>query len=514
MGMKILRLCLIVFIIGLGFAVACQAKKASHTDVREPVLAGKFYPASAPKLKLAIEKFMEDAVQVAVEKPVAIVVPHAGYVFSGQICADGFTQARKEQYDVVVILGTNHTNPGFEKISLYPGGGFRTPLGTALVDTDVVSSLMEEDPADCTLDKSLHEHEHSVEVIVPFVQVVFPKAKIVPVIVGSPDLRMSSRFGQALAKVLKNKRALIIASSDLSHYPNAKAAVHVDKGTLEAITTMNPAIFQSTIHSHTDRHIPQLSTRACGEAPIIAAMAAAKALGATRGVVVSYANSGDVAFGEQSRVVGYGAVAFTAHEPGKDISSSDQSATASVTGLLRSSDKRALLAFARKNISRIISTDTVPLARGFSLHLQQPQGVFVTLRKKGELRGCIGRIVGDEPLCKLVGTMAIQAALNDRRFFPLSADELNEIDIEISVLTPLKDVSGAADIVAGRDGIVLNKEGHSAVFLPQVASEQGWNRQELLNNLCLKAGLNAECWKKGAQLSTFQATVFSEAEFK
>jgi AmmeMemoRadiSam system protein B/AmmeMemoRadiSam system protein A len=514
MGMKILRLCLILFIIGLGFAVACQANKMSHTDVREPVLAGKFYPSSAPKLKLAIEKFMEDAVPLTIEKPVAIVVPHAGYVFSGQICADGFTQARKEQYDVVVILGTNHTNPGFAKISVYPGGGFRTPLGTALVDRDAVSSLIAEDPVDCTLDKSLHEHEHSVEVIVPFVQVVFPKAKIVPVIIGSPDLPMSSRFGQALAKVLKNKRALVIASSDLSHYPNAKIAAPVDKGTLEAITTMNPAIFQSTVKSHMDRRIPQLSTSACGEAPIIAAMAAAKALGATRGVVVSYANSGDIAIGEQSRVVGYGAVAFTAHEPGKDISSSDQSAPVSVAGSLRSSDKRALLAFARKTISRIILTDTVPLARGFDPHLQQPQGVFVTLKRKGELRGCIGRIVGDEPLCKLVGTMAIQAALNDRRFPPLTADELNEIDIEISVLTPLKDVSGATDIVAGRDGIVLNKGGRSAVFLPQVALEQGWTRQELLNNLCLKAGLNAECWLKGAQLSTFQATVFSEAEFK
>jgi len=512
--MKILRLCLILFIIGLGFTVACQAKKVTHTDVREPVLAGKFYPASAPKLKLAIEKFMEDAVPVNVNKPVAIIVPHAGYIFSGQICADGFKQASKEQYDVAVILGTNHTRPELRKISLYPGDGFRTPLGTALIDREVVSALVEQAPDDCILDTSLHEQEHSVEVIVPFVQVVFPSAKIVPVVVGSPDLHMSSRFGQALAKVLKNKRALIIASSDLSHYPNAKAAAIVDKETLKAIATLDPAAFQSTIQSHMDRRIPQLSTSACGEAPIITAMAAAKALGATRGVVVSYANSGDTSFGEQSRAVGYGTVVFTADESGKSSSQSDQSAPVPLTSSFRPSDKRALLVFARETISRIILTDTIPLARGFGPHLQQPQGVFVTLKKKGELRGCIGRIIGDEPLCKLVGTMALQAALNDRRFLPLSADELNDIDIEISVLTPLKRVSGAADIVAGRDGIVLNKEGRSAVFLPQVASEQGWNRQELLDNLCLKAGLSAECWNKGAHFSTFQAVVFSEAEFK
>ena len=512
--MKILRLCLILFIIGLGFAVACQAKKAADTDVREPVVAGKFYPASAPKLKLAIEKFLQDAIPAKAKSPVAIIVPHAGYIFSGQICADGFKQTSKEQYDVVVILGTNHTSPEFQKISLYPGEGFRTPLGTALIEREVVSALVNTDPADCTLDKSLHEQEHSVEVIVPFVQVIFPNAKIVPVVVGSPDVHMCSRFGKALAKVLQNKRALIIASSDLSHYPDAKASAIVDKETLDAITTLDPAVVQSTIRSHMDRRIPHLSTSACGEAPVIVAMTAAKSLGATRGIVVSYANSGDTFFGEQSRAVGYGAVVLTADGSEKKTDGSDQPASVPLTGSLRSSDKKALLVFARETISRIILTDTIPLARGFGPNLQKPQGVFVTLKKKGQLRGCIGRIIGDEPLCKLVGTMAIQAALNDRRFLPLSADELNDIEIEISVLTPMKQVSGAADIVVGRDGIALSKEGRSAVFLPQVASEQGWTRQELLDNLCLKGGLGAGCWKKEAQLSTFQAVVFSEAEFK
>jgi AmmeMemoRadiSam system protein A len=110
--------------------------------------------------------------------------------------------------------------------------------------------------------------------------------------------------------------------------------------------------------------------------------------------------------------------------------------------------------------------------------------------------------------------MAIQAALNDRRFSPLSPDELNDIEIEISVLTPMKQVSGAGDIVVGRDGVLLSKDEHSAIFLPQVAKEQGWGREEMLDNLCRKAGLNSGCWKKGAQFSTFQAVVFSEAEFK
>ena len=135
-----------------------------------------------------------------------------------------------QKYDVIVILGTNHTSSDFQKISLYPGDGFRTPLGMAPVEKNIISSLKKADPADCTLDKSLHESEHSVEVMVPFIQVVFPKAKIVPVVVGSQDMETCIRFGQALAKVLKNKKALIVASSDLSHYPSARRCKHRGQG--------------------------------------------------------------------------------------------------------------------------------------------------------------------------------------------------------------------------------------------------------------------------------------------
>ena len=512
--MKILGLNLALLVIVFCFATACQANKAPDTDVREPAVAGKFYPESPAKLKLAIEKFLQDAVPVKVQKPVAIIVPHAGYIFSGQICADGFKQVSNQKYDVIVILGTNHTSSDFQKISLYPGDGFRTPLGTAPVEKNIISSLIKEDPTDCTLDKSLHEREHSVEVMVPFIQVVFPKAKIVPIVVGSQDMQVCIRFGQVLAKVLKNKRALIVASSDLSHYPAAQDANIADRETLAAISKLDPAAFRATVQAHMDRRIPNLVTSACGEAPIMAAMAAAKSLGAASGVVVSYANSGDTSVGERSRVVGYGAVVLTADEEEKNSGVSAQPIPAAVSAPLTSADKKALLAFARETLSRIFLTDTVPLARGFNSTLQQPRGAFVTLKKKGELRGCVGRMIGDEPLVKIVGVMAIQAAFNDRRFNQLTADELNNTEIEISVLTPMKKVSGAGDIVVGRDGVFLGKGDHHAVFLPQVATEQGWNREEMLDNLCLKAGLETGSWKKGAQFSTFQAVVFSESQFR
>lgn len=511
--MKIFRWCLAMVVAGSFFASACRADKASVADIREPAVAGKFYSGSAARLKLGVEKYLQDAMPAKVKNPVAIIVPHAGYIYSGQICADGFKQVSNQSYDVIVILGTNHTSSDGKKISLYPGDGFRTPLGVAPVDKNIISLLKKADPVDCFLDKSMHESEHSVEVMVPFVQVMYPKAKIVPVVVGSQEMETCIRFGHALAKVLKNRKALIVASSDLSHYPNAQDADIADRETLNSIKGLDPAEFRKTIQANSKRNIANLSTSACGEAPIIAAMAAAKSLGAVRGEIISYANSGDTSIGDNSRVVGYGAVVLTADGEKKTaLTAKQKQSFASET--LNSSDKKAALAFARETISRLLLTDTIPMARGFSANLQQTRGAFVTLKKKGELRGCIGHMMEDNPLIKTIGAMALQAAFNDRRFNPVTPDELKDIEIEISMLTPMKKVAGVSDIVVGRDGVFLSKDDHHAVFLPQVAPEQGWSREEMLDNLCRKSGLEAGCWKEKAEFSTFQAVVFSESQFK
>jgi len=512
--MKGSRLNVFLLVAALACFAACRAENLSAADIREPVAAGKFYPQSAYRLRQAIEKYLQDAVPALVKKPCALLVPHAGYIYSGQICADAFRQVRDASYEVVVILGTNHTRPGFDKISLYPGSGFRTPLGVAGVDKNIVKALLKDDPEDCVLDNAPHEDEHSVEVVVPFVQVVFPKAKIVPVVVGAPDPRLCSRFGATLAKVLKNKNALIIASSDLSHYPSASDARLVDEATLAAVATLDPAVFQRTLRKNQDRGIAELHTSACGEAPLMAAMTAAKALGAKRGVVISYANSADSLVGEASRAVGYGAVAMVADPDVPKVPSYVSPSPAIAFASLQPSDQKALLTFARETLSRLFLTDTAPLARSEKAALMQPRGAFVTLKKHGQLRGCIGHMIADEPLLKVVGAMAIQAAFNDRRFPPLTFEELKDTEIEISVLTPMRRVPSYGDITVGRDGVLLVKDGRSAVFLPQVATEQGWTRDEMLDNLCRKAGLEQGCWKTGAQFSTFQAAVFSESDFK
>jgi len=503
---------LFVVLSSICFGTACSAQ---DSDVRAPAVGGQFYPGSADKLKLAVDKCLEGALPPPAEKPIAIVCPHAGYVYSAQIAADAFRQAKGHPYDLVVILGTNHTAPGLRRVALWPGKAFRTPLGSVEIDQEVVKALAAAGDL-CVLDRQPHVREHSVEVQLPFVQRLFPGAKIVPAIIpatgGQSDLKLCTDFGVALARALKGKSALIVASSDLSHYPAYDDAVRADRKTLEAMAKMDPGELQSATAAKGS--VDGLDTCACGETPVMVAMAAAKALGATRGNVLSYANSGDTVAGDRGRCVGYGAVSFDAGQAPGSRKGIEKREPAKESDSLRPEDKKALLAFARETIDRVLSTDTAPLPRGFDPRCELKRGAFVTLKKRGELRGCIGHMSEDAPLCWTVGAMAIQAAFNDRRFTQLRREEIPEIEIEISVLTPAKPVAGPQDIVVGRDGVILRKSGRSAVFLPQVAPEQGWSREEMLEHLSQKAGLPAGSWKSGAEFLTFQAEVFGEAEPK
>jgi AmmeMemoRadiSam system protein B/AmmeMemoRadiSam system protein A len=487
---------------------AAAATGMGKEEVRSPAVAGQFYPENANVLKLAIEKFMADALPPEGKNPFAIVVPHAGYIYSGQICADGWNQVRNENYDTIVLLGTNHTTPNLKKIALYPGGGFQTPLGTAVIDSGLASELLSAS-SDCAFDKGPHQSEHSVEVQIPFAQTLFPGAKIIAAIVGDADVAQCTRFGKALASVLKKKRGLIVASSDLSHYPSAEEAEEVDMKTLEAIATLDPERLRMVIRAQRTRHIPNMSTCACGEAPIMAAMTAAREMGASEGRIISYAHSGNALVGERNRVVGYGALLMAAgyENPGATVAF-DGSDEANISP----ADRKYLLWLARETINRYLTVKMMPLPRLSTPLRRKLRGVFVTLKKRGNLRGCIGRMVPDRPLAELAGVVALESALEDPRFNQVTLRELPDLEIEISVLTPMQRVSGPADIVVGTDGVMLQKGGRSAVFLPQVATEQRWNRDEMLDHLSMKAGLPAGAWRDNAVFLTFQAIVFSESE--
>ncbi len=492
----------------LGLFGKSFSDETGQGGLREPAVAGKFYPADPKMLKGAVEGFMEDAVAARGERPIALVVPHAGYIFSGQIAADAFRQARGYDWDVIVVLGTNHTLAGFSGVSVFQGSGFKTPLGVMPCDQELAKALLETAPG-AAWRPEIELREHSVEVQVPFLQVACPGAKLVSAVVAAEDPALLIRFGQALAKLLAGKKALIVASSDLSHYPSLEDAPRIDGRTLKAVASLDPTSLTATIDNLMASKTANLGTCACGEGAIIVAMAAAKALGATRSAVLSYANSGETTLGEPGKVVGYGAVAFYGGA-GKTDTSVLEPGSEPDSAPLTDADKSYLLALVKKTVSRYLLTETVPLPRATSPGLSQHRGAFVTWTEHGDLRGCIGHMVSDSPLCLTVARMALEAALNDPRFRPVASSELPLLKADISVLTPFAPIAGPEQIRIGVDGVLLQKGGASAVFLPQVAPEQGWGREEMLENLCHKAGLGGGCWRSGARLSTFQAIVFSE----
>lgn len=491
--------------------IALSAPPAVAAEVREPAVAGKFYPADPEKLRRAVDFYLGRAVAPDGHKPVAIVAPHAGYIYSGQICADAWRQAKGHPYGLVVILGTNHTAAGFSGISIVPAGAYRTPLGDARIDERVSKALAAAAP-EFSYRPGVHRREHSVEVQVPFAQVLFPNTPIVAAVVGADDPALCDRFGRALAEAVKGRSALIVASTDLSHYPSYEDACRVDRAVLAASATMDPAVLRREINARMAQGVANLSTCACGVAPLTAALCAARHLGARGARILSYANSGDTAVGRLDRVVGYGAAAFSPSYAGPvplpEAPAADAAPPVTEAGM------RDLLSLARATITEALESDVLPLPRSADPALKARRGAFVTLKKNGQLRGCIGRMTADWPLQKTVGAMALQAAFNDGRFAQVAADELNQLEIEVSVLTPYRKVSGPEAIRVGTDGVVIKKAGKSAVFLPQVAAEQGWTRHEMLDRLCRKAGLAQDAWKEGAELLTFQATVFSEHELR
>jgi AmmeMemoRadiSam system protein B/AmmeMemoRadiSam system protein A len=491
--------------------IACGAGVPAEPEERPAAVSGRFYPSDPGRLEASVRGYLGDALPPPKERPVALVLPHAGHVFSGQIAADGYRQAMEHEYDLIVILGTNHTTAPFNGVSVHTGSGYRTPLGLAEIDREIALALAAKHQS-FAFRPAVHKREHSIEVQVPFVQVAFPGTRIVTAVVGRPDAALCARFGKALADVLGDRRALIIASSDLSHYPKYEDAVAADHAVLAAMARLDPPLLSSTIAEQERSGRPGLDTCACGEAPALAAMEAAKALGAKRGAVISYANSGDTSIGERGRVVGYGAVAFIGAKGAPDTAALRLPEAGQLDAEIGQADRKALLKFARSTIERYLTSDSLPLARGFSPVLWREQAVFVTLKKKGELRGCIGQLIADRPLCQAVGYKAFQAAFQDRRFQPVRAEELPDIDIEISLLTPPKRIAGVDEIKLGRDGVTMFKDGRGATYLPEVAVEQGWDRDEMLVHLCRKAGLPPSCWKSGAEFHTFQSTIFHESE--
>ncbi len=471
---------------------AASSGGGSSGAIRQPAFAGSWYPADRDELGRIVEDLL-GAVQPIDGAPIALIVPHAGYEYSGAVAASGFAQLRNAAYDTAVIIAADHQEPISNPIAVWPDGAFETPLGTVPVESDLAQALIAADPR-IKADRAAHRGEHPIEIELPFLQRVCPQCSIVPVLMGTDDEGVIEALSDALLKVLPGRRAVIIASSDLSHYPKQNDAVQVDSATLSAIETSDPARVRQTLTALMAMGIPNLVTCACSEGPILATMRAASGLGADTTTILNYANSADAPGGDSQQVVGYGAAMLWRYTPPE----------------LTEERREELLDLARKTIAEHLKTGKTLDYTTTDPALTRLAGAFVTLEEDGELRGCIGHMRGDAPLYQTVQQMAIAAASSDPRFPPLQADELGKVSIEISALSPMRRLTDMQQIEVGVHGLMIFKSGKQGVFLPQVPVEQGWDRDQYLEELCGKAGLPSGCWKEGATLYSFTATVFGE----
>jgi AmmeMemoRadiSam system protein B/AmmeMemoRadiSam system protein A len=475
-------------------------------QVRKPAVAGQFYPGDPVTLTKELSDFFKNAKKEPVPgKIVALISPHAGYVYSGQVAAYSFKLLEGLSFETVVVISPHHRG-GFPGASVYGGGAYETPLGTIPVDTLVAGQIAD---ASEKVVVSTQGHasgwggEHSLEVELPFLQLVLGEFKLVPIVMGQQDWSTCQALGQALSGALQGKNSLIVASTDLSHYHPYDEAVRLDHIVIDHVNSFDPQGLHHDLASGI--------CEACGGGPVVATMLAARGLGADKAKVLHYANSGDVT-GDRSGVVGYmAAVIYDSESTPKSPRKSEEKKSEGESGLSED-DRETLLNIARTTIEHRVRGEAVPRFDVDSPILKENRGAFVTIHEHGSLRGCIGYIQAIKPLYITIQEMAEAAALNDHRFPPVSPEELESLDLEISVLTPLRKIEDVSEIVTGKHGIVLKKGYHQGVFLPQVATEQGWDRTTFLNEICFKAGIHDEnCWKeKDAEIFIFSAEVFKE----
>jgi len=459
-------------------------------ETKKCEFCGTFYPADPTELSGFIDQQMAKTDVPAVGgEIIAMQAPHAGYDYSGSVAAYAYKALAAKKFDTVVILGSTHNYP-FSGISIYPGSYFQTPLGRLEVDPQIAAALS--DLPFVVADARYFQNEHSLEVEMPFIQKTLPHAKVAAIVFGDADIAGMKQLATRLAVLAAKKHILVLASSDLSHFLTYPQALAMDTKTLDMFTN-------GDIKSLWDSYRKDQG-RACGILPIITMLFYAKDRGAGL-KLLKYANSGDTT-PDKSKVVGYSSVVAYKEENMSDYT-------------LNAQEKTYLLKTARASLETYLKTGKIPdFPAPDSAALKENRGAFVTLTWHGGLRGCIGRIVGDTPVYKVIPEFAVHAAVDDPRFPMVTYQELKDIYIEISVLTPFLEVKNLDEIEVGKHGLMITRGVFTAgLLLPQVPGEFGWDRTTFLEQVCAKAGLPADAYKdKSAKLEKFSALVFSEEE--
>lgn len=472
----------------------------SEGVVRKPAVAGSYYPADSAQLTSMVRNHLAAAAtQPEGGQLMALIVPHAGLVYSGGIAAQSYKLLESAQPDRVILCGPSHRF-GFSGISVYgPGIVWETPLGSVPCDPDFVEQLLDYDPRVAVVERA-HLAEHSLEVQLPYLQTVLDSFTIVPALMGRQDRETIKLMADALTALTVPDNTVIVAATDWQHHRSAAKGWPMDSLGIECIKDLDADRLERLIQSGT--------VEACGGGPTVAVLRAALTRGADQIKILAYGDSGDVS-GDKSSVVGYLAAAIYRSADRTEVAKQADTGTSAGPS---ATDRARLLQIARRSIEAHLAGEPIPDFH-VSEALKEPGAAFVTLNKQERLRGCIGYTTAVQPLYQTVSECAVSAAVRDTRFPPVTNAEIDELEIEISVLTPLRKLDSIDEIVVGRDGLMITLGNRRGLLLPQVATDYGWTRTEFLQQTCRKAGLSPNAYlAENAVIYTFQAIVFGESE--
>lgn len=473
---------------------------------RNPVASGRFYSAHADKLEIEIANMISEASELTTvtyngNDILGIIAPHAGYVFSGIVAASAFMHLKDVPVrKKVFLLGSSH-HTDFNGASIYNIGHYLTPFGKVKVDLELANQLIDNSEL-FNFVHSAHTHEHSIEVMLPFIQYLWNNDfEIIPIIIATHQKETCQKIAQELQPHF-NAENLFVISTDLSHYPEYNDAINIDKLTIEATATGKPDILYEQIQLNKHKNISNLATSMCGWTSVITSMYMAENKIGTKYLSLLYQNSGDAKlYGDNDRVVGYQSMLITI-----PIKIEEQFQ-------LSDNEKQKLISTARESIEYYQShkEHLTPSLKDLTENLKCPGGAFVSIYSGNELRGCIGRMHSTKtPLIHIISDVAVSAAFHDSRFEPLSLEEIQHSTIEISVLTPLKKINSINEFILGKHGIYIKKDFRTGTFLPQVADNKDWSKEDFLGHCARnKVGIGWDGWLD-AELYTYEAVIFKD----
>ena len=464
--------------------------------VRPATQANRFYTGDPKELSEEVDSFLALHRGATVYHDVAaLIVPHAGYYFSGNVAATAYMSIPADKpYKRIFLLGPSH-HEWLDGASVNTEADYyATPLGLVKVDHETALRLAKADHVFSYYPKA-HDREHCLEVQLPFLQRRFGEdavPPIVPIIISTNDFRKLQQIADVLKPYFTDEN-LFVVSSDFSHYPSYEDAYEVDAKTGKAIETGDVEQFFAVLEENARSGKRNLATSACGELAIATLMLMMNNTYEVHHLL--YQNSGDIDNHDLSRVVGYHAFAMVR-------------ATTSQTFSLSDEEKRKLKEIALASIQDSLDGRRIAEPKGLTKTLESKCGAFVSLHKQGRLRGCIGHFGEDTALHEIVAEMARAAAFEDPRFMPVTREELNDIDIEISVLTPMRRIQSLDEFQLHRHGIYIRRGYRSGTFLPQVADEVNWTKEEFVSHCAQdKAGIGWDGWRD-AELYVYEAIVF------